>query len=225
MTNILIADPREQSGYFLRSLFRGQKHRVMIAIDASYAKELLDTGLFDILVVDLAVDEPQIYSIVDYAELWLPMMPIIAVTNAQSSFSLNAKRFTSIIERPLQGKQINDALGRALKQFEEKWTNRRTARRIAESLPILLNLDDTPVPAQGRDISPDGIALEMPRDSKIRAEQSIPAILQLPEQPLELLGKVMFIKDDGKSKIIGINFQNLEETDQRKISDYLRKSA
>jgi len=225
MTNILIADFREQSGYFLRSLFRGSKHKAMIALKAEFAKELLDSGLFDILVVDLANAEQQVSSLIEYAELWFPLMPIIAISNSQTINTLNKKSFSSIIERPMQGKQINNALDCAIKHLEEKWKNRRSTQRIAESLPILLTVEDAPIPAQGRDISPDGVSFEMPRESNISEEQSIPAILQLPEKSLEIEGKVTFIKDDGKSKVIGLNFQNIEENQQREISSFLKKAA
>ena len=55
-----------------------------ITLESDLAQELIDTGLFDILIVDLTVEDSQVYSVVEYAELWLPMMPIIPISNSQN---------------------------------------------------------------------------------------------------------------------------------------------
>ncbi len=225
MANILIIDLREQSGYFLRSLFRGQQHKAMIAIDDAYAYQLLNTGLFDVLVVDATVEEPAVNSIIEYAELWLPLMPIVAVAGLKSRETLDRKRFCAVIERPLNGRQINTAMAQAFTQLREQWINRRAAQRFAESVPVLIKLDELPTPAQGRDISPDGVALEMSKDTTIAENQTVPAILQFPDEAVEFQGRVAFVKNDGEAKVIGINFVNPEEEKQRKISKFIKKAA
>ena len=197
----------------------------MIALDIDSGFNLVNTGLFDIMVADFTEPGLEANKIVEYANIWLPFMPIIAISNSHLLENIDRTKYIAVIERPLQGKVINAAVDKAVKFVEEKWANRRLGERIAASVPVLLNINDLPVTAQCRNISPDGVSVELAKDSNVRENQLLPAILQFPDESLKLEGKVKFISNEKQIKVVGISFEDVQEMYQQKISNYIRKAA
>jgi len=225
MSNILIADLREKSAYFLKAYYKGLGHKVMIAVEVNRAKKLIETGVFDILVADLTVADVEIISIVEHANSLIPVMPIIAVTS-KDGIEKGIKNIIFLsIERPLSTVQIQETLTSALNYIDMTCINKRIEKRAEVSIPVLMRIDNMPVPAHGRDLSENGISIEVPANSGIYIGQTIPALIQLPDESLDVSGKVSFVKSEKSVKIIGLNFVTKKTVRIKCISSFISKAS
>ena len=225
MANILIADLREQSAYFLKAYYKGAEHKPIIAVNAEKANAFIETGVFDMLVADITVPDTNILKVVKHAHSLIPVMPIIAVVSKEGvSKDIESKIFCKI-ERPLKTLRIEQTLRDALNFIEMTCVNKRLDKRAEVSIPVLMKIENTPVPAQGRDLSTNGIAIEVPINLTISEGQTISAAIQLPYDSLEVTGAVSFIRLVNGRKTIGLRFVTKKTVRFKHINGYLSKAS
>ena len=225
MANILIADLREKSAYFLKAFYKGLGHKVIIAIDVNRAKILIETGVFDVLVADITVADVEIAEVVTHANNLIPVMPIIAVTTNEDIGKAINNLIFSQIERPLSTIQIRKTLTDALNFIDMTCVNKRQNKRAEVSIPVLMKIDNTPIPAHGKDLSENGISIEVPENLGILMGQTIPAVIQLPDESLEVSGTVSFVKSAESVQIIGLNFVSKKTVRIKRITNFIRKAS
>ncbi|MCD4656777.1 MAG: PilZ domain-containing protein [Planctomycetes bacterium] len=225
MANILIADLRGKSAYFLKAFYKGSGHKVIIASDVNRAKMLIETGVFDVLVVDLTVADVEILSVVNHAQCLILVMPIIAVTSKESIDKAVKSKIFSQIARPISTEQIRKTLADALDFISMTCVNKRREKRAEVSIPVLMRIDNMPIPAHGRDLSENGILIEVQANSRVLMGQTIPALIQLPDESLEVTGTVSFIKSENDNKIIGLKFVSKKTVRFKRIGGFLNKAS
>ena len=225
MANILIADLREKSAYFLKAFYKGLGHKVIIAIDVNRAKKLIETGVFDILVADITVADVEIVEVVTHANSLIPVMPIIAVTSKDDIEESIKNIIFNQIERPLSTIQIRKILADALNYINKTCVNKRQDKRAEVSIPVLMKINNMPIPAHGNDLSENGISIEVPENLGILMGQTIPALIQLPDESLEVSGTVSFVKSAENVQIIGLNFVTKKTVRIKRISNFIRKAS
>ena len=225
MANILIADLRGKSAYFLKAFYKGSGHKVIIASDVNRAKMLIETGVFDILVVDLTVADVEILSVVNHAQNLIPVMPIIAVTSKDCINKTVKSKIFSLIYKPISTEQIGKTLADALNFIDMTCVNKRKEKRAEVSIPVLMRIDNMPIPAHGRDLSENGILIEVPANSGVLTGQTIPALIQLPDESLEVSGTVSFVKSEKDSKTIGLKFVSKKTIRFKRIGGFLNKAS
>ena len=225
MANILIADLREQSAYLLKAIYKGYEHKSIIAIDAQRAKALLETGVFDMLVADLTVADVEVCEIVKLANELIPVMPIIAVVAKDHIDEETENAIFAKINRPIDTKNIEETLTKAVEHIEITCVNKRSDKRAEVSLPVLMKHGNTPIPAQGKDLSTNGIAIDVPENADFKVGQIISAMIQLPEDSLEVTGIISFVKHENSTQTIGLKFDSKKTIRFRQISNYLSEAS
>ena len=225
MANILIADLREQSAYFLKAFYSGSGHKSIIAVDANRAEAYVKTGVFDILVVDLTVPDFEILEVIKLANDLVPVMPIIAVVSKDNLSNQIEDILFAKISRPIETKRIEQTLNDAINHNEQTCVNKRSDKRADVSLPVLMKIDNTPIPAQGKDLSANGIAIELPGSASIEIGQNISATIQLPDDSLEVTGTVSFLNYKNNLKTIGLQFVSKETIRFKHINSFLSKAS
>ncbi|MGE0434857.1 MAG: PilZ domain-containing protein [Planctomycetota bacterium] len=158
MTNVLIADLFEESAWLLRAILRGRRDKVSVATRAEDALDLLETGMYDLLLVDLTTPVPDSLAIVQYARKILPGMPIVAVTNPSGAIP-PLPGVVALIRRPIDGPRVKQALAMAAAHLDRAWINRRSKPRSRVDVPIMLRFGDWQVPGRTFDMSEGGAAV------------------------------------------------------------------
>ena len=65
----------------------------------------------------------------------------------------------------------------------------------------------------------------MPENLGILMGQTIPALIQLPDESLEVSGTVSFVKSAKNVQIIGLNFVTKKTVRIKRISNFIRKAS
>lgn len=162
MATILIADLFDRSAFVLRAMLRGRRHQVSIATSTTAAFDRLETGLFDLLVVDWSGDGNEPAAVVEYGQQILSGLAtiVLAGDRPEKIPPAIAETAAAVLTGPLDGAQLKQALAMAISRRDTAMVqNRRLAERRLVSMSVSVSQGDLIVPCRTFNLSIGGAAL------------------------------------------------------------------
>lgn len=162
MATILIVDLMDRSAFLLRAMLRGaRRHQVSIATRQPAAFDRLETGMFDLLFVDLGGATAEAVGVVEFARQINPTMPIVGFIDSGAEVPATvAASVVATVQRPFDGAAVKQAMAMALAHRDTAMiVNRRGNERRLVSIPVTVQVDDLLVPCRTFNLSVGGAAV------------------------------------------------------------------
>jgi DNA-binding response OmpR family regulator len=237
MANILITDLFEESAYLVRSLLRGAGHAISISVTREDAEAKLDTGLFDLLVMDYGSVVRDSIEVGKYANELLPGMPVVALTPQDADERLDEIQLAARFHRPIRGRCVKECIQNALNNAYRQ-SARRAVPRVPLALPVRLELGGVTISSRTVDLSSRGVAIDA-TDLKLKPDEleaienvvgrtGAKAALTVAEGTvIELSARLAFVERHRSlsGRTIGLAFERLDEETEVALSSLYNKAA
>lgn len=123
-TNVLIVDVHHQSSALLKSLLLGRHLGVSVSADLSEVPCKLDTGLFDLVCMDLSDPSNEQIDFLNNLKQVVPELPVITITRKDLA-ELKCLSSFKIIEKPLYLSRFITLLREEIKHLNDFKVNGR----------------------------------------------------------------------------------------------------
>ena len=231
MSNILIVDPKEQSGALLKSILRGKNYGVSVSESFNEAVRKINTGLFDLVCIDS--DRPgqeEKAFLADIKEI-IPDLPVIAVSEKEE-ISLSG---VELLAKPLSISDFAEAVYTLLKAPVKPET---AIKHCEINLPVELKGINGIVPARTLTLSVNGVLVvpDFNQEAAIQKFQSffaqktdkIATTIKLKgDQFLKLQSRLTFADNTPGEKVknAGLSFLKVSEANQKALEDLVSPAA
>jgi CheY-like chemotaxis protein len=233
MTNILVVDTAECSCFLVRSILLGKRYGVSMSTTAEDARMKIETGLFDLVYVDLSAADKKSLEFVQYVNELLPGLPIVALYREESEDKLDGLSFYRKVQKPISVTSIIDAARHAIEDLVRK--------SIAGGKPLELDADitigDETVHCRAVTLSPKAALFESDKPDfdamnsfhsffHKKSAQKMTTVIHFDSQhELKVVTRVMFLESspDNKLKQVAVCFADVDKAQQDSIEEFLKK--
>ncbi len=161
MANVLLVDARETSGYLALSLVRGLRHRGSLSTCRAEALRKAQTGLFDIVYVDVdSADPVSDIRLIREVDVLMPGAPIVRV--ADPDLDLPAQPIFAHLHRPLTFESLTHCLRQATARLAHLSLERRHAGRKDVDVAVRIEVRSRRLLARAINLSLRGALVELP---------------------------------------------------------------
>ena len=171
-TNVLILDNEACPAYLLRALLRGRGHGASISEDFEEARRKLETGLFDMLAVDLTEPTKEAQELIRFTNDLLPGLPVLVLSETPHRGHPEDLQVFATLRKPLKITIVCEAIQRGVNALE-RMTGRRLFQRKELDVPVEVcgtkpgsKKKETRIGCRVRNISLGGMQIEPERDAQ-----------------------------------------------------------
>lgn len=135
--NVLVVDTHHQSSALLKSLLLGRRLGVSVSTDLDEAQLKLNTGLFDLVCMDISKPTNEQIGFLNTLKKGLPQTPVITITEKDTS-ELKCLSFFKIIEKPLYLSRVINLLKEEIKYLNDFKEGKTIKKAIALPAEIVV---------------------------------------------------------------------------------------
>lgn len=164
--NVLVADHNNASGFFLKSVLRGDNYGVSVSLQEHETLAKLSTGLFDAMVCDMDLSVPAGPEFLRSVNELLPGMPLV-VLYGQENLRLDGVDFFCGMDKPLRVSAVLAVMKR-VRNMVTSLENRRRFPRREVNLPAELSADGRTIFCRATNLSAGGMQVETLSKARVR---------------------------------------------------------
>lgn len=135
--NVLVVDTHHQSSALLKSLLLGQRLGVSTSTDLDEAHSKLETGLFDLVCMDISKPNNEQMGFLNSLRKSLPQTPVITITDKDTT-ELKCLSSFKIIEKPLYLSRVINLLKEEIKYLNDFKEGKTIKKAIALPAEIVV---------------------------------------------------------------------------------------
>lgn len=217
MLNILVIDTQECSCFFIKSILLGRHYRVSISSMLRDARDKINTGLFDVIVMDLSRAEQEEKDFVKEVNDSMPCIPVIGIIEQGENFDAELK-LSETLNKPIRVRPVIEAVYRAASALGEHKQN-----VVADDAGIIVDIESQNgvLKCVAKRISTHGMLIEHVHTTEMendvdfqnffvnsRGEELKTVLSRGTDNETNILGKVAFTEkapSGGRIKEIGIH--------------------